>query len=43
MRDKMGFLVGMFKSGSEGTPWLLLTAYGTIAKGKGDAGYLVCS
>lgn len=42
MRDKMGFLVGMFKLGSEGIFWFFFIVYGIIVKGKGDVGYLVC-
>lgn len=34
MRDKVGILVGMLKSGGEGTPWSLLIAYRTIGKEK---------
>lgn len=43
MKGKIRFLVGMFKSGGEGTLWFLLTAYRTTGKGEGDADYLVCS
>lgn len=42
MRDKIGFLVGMFKSGGEGTLWFLMTAYRTTGKGERGKGGKGC-